>query len=223
MKIRLLLPLFLSGVSMAQPAGSFIPTGAMTTPRWGHSATLLLNGKVLVAGGITLCFYAAQPCAESNTAELYDPATGLFSLTGDLSPRAHHTGGILLSDGRVLFAANDFDITLADVELYDPMTGTFSVAGNSATLRYVESATLLNDGTVLLRGLIAASKSITYGAEIYDPVAATFSPVPGWPSEDPWPVAVLADGRVFLVYYEDQAGLFDPATGAVTEWGNCLD
>jgi hypothetical protein len=52
MEIRLLLPLLLSGVSLAQPAGSFIPTGAMTTRRWGHSATLLPNGKVLVAGGI---------------------------------------------------------------------------------------------------------------------------------------------------------------------------
>ena len=222
MKTRLLLWFLFSASVLAQPPGVFTSTGSLSTPRFSQTATLLPNGKVLVAGGITLCFYAAQPCPESNTAELYDPATGLFSVTGDLSPRAHHTGGILLSDGRVLFAANDFDATLADVELYDPMTGTFSVAGNSATLCYVESATLLNDGTVLLRGLIVASKSITYGAEIYDPIAATFSPVPGWPSEDPWPVAVLADGRVFLVYYEAYAGLYDPATSTFTRTNGIL-
>jgi hypothetical protein len=54
---------------------------------------------------------------------------------------------------------------------------------------------------------------LVYGAELYDPAAETFSPIAAWPAEGPSPVAVLPDGRVFLVYYEAYAGLYDPATG----------
>jgi len=70
--------------------GTWSPTGSMSIFRSQHTATLLSNGKVLVAGG------------NGATAEVYDPATGTFSPSGSMTTtRANHTA-TLLPDGRVL-------------------------------------------------------------------------------------------------------------------------
>src|SRR6266446_6159239 len=98
----------------AQAPGAFKPIGNMTAPRGGHTATLLVNGKVLITGGRR---------DGLGSAELFDPVTGTFSTTGEMiTPRHVHTA-TLLYDGRVLVAG---DYT---PELYDPATGTFTVTG----------------------------------------------------------------------------------------------
>jgi len=61
MKASLILPFLLSGAAWAQSPGTFTPTGSMITPRFGHTATLLPDGKVLIAGGTSICFYASNP------------------------------------------------------------------------------------------------------------------------------------------------------------------
>jgi hypothetical protein len=146
-------------------SGTFSLTGAMTTPCGygpsyivGRTATLLRNGKVLVTGGAN----QDEECWFFRNAELYDPSTGTFAATSDMSrPRAYHTA-TLLPDGTVLITGGStFDCSgafcffagsAASTEIYDPATGTFHLSGNMNTGRESHTATLLNNGNVLVAG-----------------------------------------------------------------------
>jgi hypothetical protein len=148
--------------------GKFSPTGAMTTARVGHTATLLPGGRVLIVGG-------DGPAGPVASAELYDPATGKFSLIGGMTnARVDHTAA-MLPDGRVLIAggadAGGVSSPLASAELYDPNTGEFGSAGIMTTGRDNATATLLPGGRVLIAG----------GADGYTgrPPGSTFNPAGG--------------------------------------------
>jgi Kelch motif len=95
------------------------PAGSMSTGRFGHTATLLGNGKVLVAGG--------YPGAKSS-AELYDPATNTWTLTGSMNtPRYKHTA-TLLDNGTVLVTGGySGSAYLSSAELYDPTTSSWAL------------------------------------------------------------------------------------------------
>lgn len=230
-KIRarsLVLPLLLLGVAgdrpsaLAQSAGTFSATGNMITPRFGHTATLLPDGRVLIAGGNRIAFVGG-PVLDTNTAELYDPATGTFAPTGNMREFDRHTGGLLLPDGRVFFAsfvANNTGGTLAAIELYYPDKGSFSVVCNTAALAYVASATLLHDGRVLMAGHAGTFRSPVYSAEIFDPRSGTSAPVANWPAkDDPFVGVALADGSILFQFYEDVAEVYDPASGTFRSTG----
>jgi uncharacterized protein (TIGR03437 family) len=94
MRTSFVLLLVLAASAHAQSPGAFTATGNMITPRFFHTATLLLNGKVLVAGGYTVC-YLGSPCLPVASAELYDPATGTFTPTGSMTT-AYPTGSAVL-------------------------------------------------------------------------------------------------------------------------------
>ena len=146
--------------------GTWSTTGSLTAAREHHTATLLPNGKVLVAGGSNSAGYLAS-------AELYNPTTGAWSATGSMTgERAGHTA-ILLSNGKILVIGGfDNQHDLASAELYDPTTGTWSTAGSLITQHYHPTATLLPNGKVLVpNGVVDAIYFAS--AELYDPTTGT--------------------------------------------------
>src|SRR5437588_9991470 len=102
--------------SAAELLGHFEPTGDMIRARSGHTATLLNDGRVLIAGG-----------SGDRTAELYDPSTRTFTRTEDMTADRRGHSATLLADGRVLIAGGSRFSTSA--EIYDPATQTFTATG----------------------------------------------------------------------------------------------
>jgi len=200
---------------------------AISTQAAFCTATLLPNGKVLVAGG-----YNCLPCRELNSAELYDPATGTWTYTGNLNTaRINHTA-TLLPNGKVLVAGgfrNVFDRnSLNSSELYDPATGKWSSTGSLNTARDGQTATLLPNGKVLVAGGgYYANMVINPGnsAELYDTVAGTWSTT-GNLNAARWDhtATLLPSGRVLVaggfLYNSNGAELFNPATGTWSHTGN---
>lgn len=196
--------------------GTFSPTGSLIVPRlFDHSATVLLDGRILIAGG-----YGSSGTLSS--AELYDPATGSFSPTGSLAVgRGGHTA-TLLSDGRVLIAGGG----LASAELYDPTTGRFSPTGSMSIARQLDTATLLADGRVLIAGGEDALNTPLASAEVYDPRTGKFSltgsMATAWEGQE---AIALPDGRVLFVGGDRRsvavasAERYDPKTGQFSEIG----
>ena len=150
----------------------------MLEARSSHTATLLGNGKVLVAGGVVNVssggFFAS--------AELFDPVTNTWSAAGSLATaRGYHTA-TLLANGKVLVVGGlgvgpaAPPIRIASAELYDPATNTWSAAGSLATARAHHTATSLADGRVLVAGGSSNNANLPIAsAELYDPATDTWS------------------------------------------------
>jgi hypothetical protein len=174
---------FLASAEIYDPAtGRFTATGSMVTGRAHHAATLLADGRVLITGGTPGQAGGNGSGTTSLTAaELYDPVTGTFSLTGPMAQgRVYHTA-TRLADGRVLVAGgcdNGRNYAtcqfLASAEVYDPKIGTFSTTGSMTAPRVWASSTLLADGRVLITGGNVDGSDPLASAEIYEPNAATF-------------------------------------------------
>jgi hypothetical protein len=151
--------------------------GSMAVGRQFATATLLNNGRVLIAGG-DADSADCTGCATA-TAELYDPVTQTFSPTGSMhTPRIGHTA-TGLPDDDVLIAGglNDNTNTVLDsTELYNPANGTFSVAATMTVARSDHTASVLADGKVLIAGGFENTATITDTAELYDPLEAVFAP-----------------------------------------------
>jgi Kelch motif/Galactose oxidase, central domain len=136
------------GVSARAPlAGSVRPSAPMLDPRSGHTATLLEDGRVLIAGGMrrNQDFY--------RSAELYDPATGQFQATGAMNLARVGPAAALLQSGKVLIVGGFVGHACTNsAEMYDPVNGKFTTIGKMTAVRGNPSATLLADGDVLITG-----------------------------------------------------------------------
>ena len=145
-------------------------TGSLNTARVAHTATLLQNGKVLVAGG------QDEHGEYLASAELYDPASGTWSTTGSLTTVRGLHKATLLQNGMVLVVGgfDGFNV-LASAELYDPASGTWSTTGSLNTARYLHTVTLLQNGKVLVAGGLNEHVVVVASAELYDPASGTWS------------------------------------------------
>jgi hypothetical protein len=201
----------------------FKATGSLKTPRTGHTATVLGDGRVLVAGGFN------SAVGDLTSAELFDPASESFSLTGSmLTPRPQHTAtllenGPMLTNGKVLVTGGG----TATAELFDAVSGTFTLTGSMATPRSAHTATLLSSGKVLVTGGNGPS-DVLATAELFDPASGTFAPTGNLQvARAAHTATLLKDGRVLVTGGFDSnlnalmsAELFDPSNGTFTLTGN---
>jgi hypothetical protein len=202
-------------------AGSVSPAAPMLEPRSGQTATLLPDGRVLIAGGMrrNQDFY--------KSAELYDPATGKFQPTGEMGVgRVGHVA-VLLRSGKVLIAGGWVGQGGTDsAELYDPATGKFSATAKMTAPRGRPSATLLANGDLLIAGGEMRDNESLASAEIFHVRTLSFQPAGSMHhARISHTATLLHDGRVLIAggyagSVASSAELYDPRNGTFTETGS---
>jgi len=204
-----------------------IKNGGPSVARTGATATLLPSGRVLMVGG-----YSNLRQLLAN-AEVYDPATGTWSPTGNLTTVCAEHTATLLPNGQVLIAggydANINDESLACAEIYNPATGTWVTTGSMGVGRRGHTATLLPNGKVLVTGGLATEgHDPTYiaSAEIFDPTTGTWTFAGDMGTARHWHTAtLLANGQVLVAGGSGWsagalAEIYDPITGTWTATGH---
>jgi hypothetical protein len=230
----------LSSAELYDPAaGAFTATGSMAVERTLHTATLLNNGKVLIVGGLRRV--PGSPPSEYSfpvSAELYDPATGSFTRTGDTNG-AFIDSATLLADGRVLITRRDPDNDrVTHAEIYDPATGLFTITGDANTGHTGPSTSLLLNGQVLVAGGdIGDGDGASVSAELYDPATGAFAPTSNLTNgRDQNGIALLPDGTVLFAGGHclcvpapngghdnlASAEIYNPSTGAFNATGSMI-
>lgn len=186
-------------------ADSWTPTGPMISEvPFNHSAVLLDDGRVLVAGGR---WSGTTAAGVLNTTQLYDPTTNRWSETSEMRhARAYHASA-LLPDGRVLVAGGEDERgdSMTSAEVWDPATGSWSEVGSLLVPHHNEtnSAVTLRSGRVLLAG---GSNSRAEGSGILSDATQVFDPRTNtWALGQRLPegrndhlVIAVADGRVLV-------------------------
>jgi hypothetical protein len=196
----------------------------MNEARMDTTATLLQNGKVLIAGGAS---FEGSELDANDSAELYDPTTGKFTRTGSMTTSRVFQTATLLSDGRVLIVGGSagncgtvchdgFD-ALSTAEIYNPASGKFTRTGSMSQNRSSAAAVRLDDGRVLIFGGGPTS------ADIYDPTTGTFTRIGTLPAHFGYAnsnqAMLLPDGRALMVSSDDKGPAvmtFDPSSGKLT-------
>jgi hypothetical protein len=206
---------------------TFAATGSMVNARQNHTSTLLATGKVLLVGGEG----GAGGGTPVATAELYDPTTGTFSVTGPMATaRTLHTATIL-PNGKVLVTGGLWthraDAILDTAEVYDPATGTFLAAGRMTDARYQQTATLLDTGKVLVAGGHGLYVVALSSADLYDPGTGLFTATGGLitPRYGQSATLLAASGQVLVAggygtTFLASAELYDPTAGTFALTGS---
>lgn len=202
-------------------------TQSVTTPNdpdrfnssGGHSATVLPNGKVLLAGGVV------SGNMLTPAAYLYDPATNAWSRAANMKfAHAYHSAS-LLPNGKVLLAGGFLNRQAqTEAEIYDPVTNTWTQTGSLRAARSGQTTTTLADGRVLVVG---GTTGLLAFAEIYDPTVGSWVTTGNLnEARQTTDAVLLRDGRVLVAGGNILSGsdsrslssaeLFDPATNRWT-------
>jgi hypothetical protein len=211
-----------AAISSAQPGGAFTPTGSMTVPRSQHSATLLPDGRVLIAGG------GSGNATILTSTEIYDPDTGTFRAAASMSvARRMHTATLLPDDRVLIVGGYGAGGALASAELFDPQTGTFTATGSLNNARGGHTAVLLSTGKVLIVGGYGTNAYPNVApAELYDPASGTFANAGAYVGRGGCdfcaPSVLLSDGGV-LFPGQYPAQLYDAARDAFSAAGMMLN
>jgi N-acetylneuraminic acid mutarotase len=217
----------ITSAELYDPAtGTWTPTGNLNYGRYSHTATLLPDGRVLVAGGFQQSHY--RPPVPLPVAELYDPATGTWSPTGNLiTGRGNHTA-TLLPNGKVLVAGGESGPSLASAELYDVASGTWTSTGNLTAARTGHTATLLSNGKVLVAA--GGGTGFLVSAELYDVASGSWTSTGNLTTSRRGHTATVLPSNKVLVaggynnnsssWYLNSAELYDPENGNWTATGN---
>jgi hypothetical protein len=191
MKFKFLFSILLTAVSTIVAAQSITPVGSLSAPTSGHTATLLLDGRVLVVA--------------AGRAEIFDPISNTWSLTTAMTTTlVRNSTATRLNDGRVLVVGG-FDPAGAasgNAEIYDPTAATWSTTGLLTTPRVFHTASLLNDGSVLVTGGAAGSSDTAsrYGSvERYNPSTGIWSASTGLPAARSAHTATVVNDQVILL------------------------
>ncbi|MDT0347463.1 Kelch repeat-containing protein [Streptomyces litchfieldiae] len=165
-------------------AGTWAATGALATARRLHTLTALPDGRVLAAGGVTGAPESPAPGLAS--AEIYDPGTGTWSVTGAMHGRRWGHSAVALPDGTVLVAGGttirsaQSTRSLSTAEIYDPATEEWTEAAPMTEARAGHPAVLLANGRVLVAGGSATTgpgqETALAFCELYDPATGVWTP-----------------------------------------------
>jgi Galactose oxidase, central domain len=206
-----------ASIATAQSPGTFALTSDMTTPRSLHSATLLPNGQVLIAGGASGGVLAS--------AEVYDPSERTFRAVGAMTTARRLHSATLLPDNRVLIVGGygEDGGALASAEIFDPATGTFNATGSLRAARGFHTAILLQTGAVLVIGGYGTRAYPNVApAELYDLASGVFRPAGAYVGRGGCdfcaPSVLLHDGTV-LFPGEFPTQLYDPASDSFSPGG----
>lgn len=161
--------------------GTWTTVGAPPRAHGQHSASLLKDGRVLIAGGL-----GGEGRTGTASADVYDPVTNRWSPTGSMIQLRYQHAAAVLPDGKVLVVAgysDNYGPKRNTAELYDPATGTWAPTG-ALPQGYTPidaTATVLGDGQVLVAGGESGPNGTNSGfggdrmAQLYDPGTGTWN------------------------------------------------
>ena len=153
---------FLATPAIHAQSALWVATGPLNVPRYTHTATLLADGSVLVAGG-------SGPDGALASAERYDPVTGKWRVVASPAVARDYQTATLLFDGKILVVGGS-----EPPEIYDPIADTWSMTTGTAVSHFGHTATRLANGKVLVVGG-TITFSIPFIAELYDPATGQWA------------------------------------------------